>query len=224
MDQVQFGLRREAPFSYICNRCNRCCYGKRIPLTPYDLIRLSEARKIGTGQLIREFTEDGVFLRVRDDEAGEPCIFLGPQGCSVHSGRPAACRIYPLGRVFTSEGVEGFCLVEPHPRTEGEYGEAGTVGDYVDGQGLDPYFRAAHEYNMIFEAIVARFSEIAPAALKEEGPAPELEADDLLDVDHWVAEYCARHELALPADSESKRETHLAALREWLAELGNAAG
>ena len=32
--EVQDNARRQAPFSYRCNGCSRCCYNKRIQLNP----------------------------------------------------------------------------------------------------------------------------------------------------------------------------------------------
>src|SRR5579863_5773570 len=135
-----FNYHRDEPFSYVCNRCMRCCYGKRIPLNPYDLIRLAEALGISTGELIERHTQDGIALNVRSDVEGEPCVFLGEDGCTVHAGRPGACRVYPLGRSCSMEGDELFAFVEPHPQTAGVYGRDSTIGEFVRSQGAEPYF------------------------------------------------------------------------------------
>ena len=49
-----------------------------------------------TTDVISRYTRDGTALAVRPDGS---CVFLGPQGCSVHAGRPLVCRLYPLGVV-----------------------------------------------------------------------------------------------------------------------------
>ena len=206
-----FTLGRETPFSYRCNRCSRCCYGKRIPLTPYDLIRLADELQITTGELIEKHTDEGVFLKVKQT-FGEPCVFLGPEGCTVHQGRPGACRIYPLGRNCTVDGEEGFLLVEPHPETEGEYGEKGTIGDYVLTQGLEPYFNASNRYLKLFLQL-RECEDVLNADPSETERAPEI---DLLDVDAVVSSYCRETGEPVPSDPDSKMDFHIRAIEKRL--------
>ena len=206
-----FDYRRDQPFSYTCNRCKRCCYGKRIPLNPYDLIRLGEVLHISTGELIEQHTEDGIWLKVRSDVAGEPCVFLGEEGCTVHAGRPGACRVYPLGRSSTLEGDEHFALVQPHPQTAGVYGTAGTMGDYLDRQGAAPYFDASHRYLVLFDRL-----RKAGVFETEESPDATGSSTHELDVDATVERYCRERELPMPTDALEKMLLHIEAIEAAL--------
>ena len=206
-----FNYRRDEPFSYVCNRCKRCCYGKRIPLNPYDLIRLAEVLHISTGDLIDQHTQDGIYLNVRTDVDGEPCVFLGEEGCTVHAGRPGACRVYPLGRSSTYEGEESFALVEPHPQTAGVYGTAGTMASYVREQGAEPYFEASHRY-------LTLFSRLAMAGVLDSSE-PEASADEethVLDVDATIERYCRDRNLPRPKDAREKMLLHIEAIEATL--------
>lgn len=143
---------RQSAFSYTCNGCNRCCYGKRIQLNPYELTRLARNRGVGTAELIRRYTRDGTALRTRSDGA---CVFLGDRGCTVHPDRPLACRLYPLGRVGAPDGTETFVELEAHPESAGCYEGEGTVASYLEEQEVAPYLRAANRYRELLSRIVA---------------------------------------------------------------------
>ncbi|MHB8635869.1 MAG: YkgJ family cysteine cluster protein [Fimbriimonadaceae bacterium] len=206
-----FDYRRSEPFSYTCNRCKRCCYGKRIPLNPYDLIRLGEVLHLSTGELIEKHTDDGIFLKVRTDIAGEPCVFLGEEGCTVHSGRPGACRVYPLGRSSTLDRDELFALVEPHPQTEGVYSTDGTIGSFLEGQGAEPYFDASQRY-------LTLFGRLAEAGVFVDADLDAVDASEVhaLDVDATVARYCLEHALPPPENALQKMVLHIQAIESTL--------
>lgn len=204
-------LTRQSPFSYTCRQCSRCCYGKHIRLNPYELIRLAEALGCSTGEVIARYTEDGIALAVRD-VPGTPCVFLGEHGCRVHSGRPAACRLYPLGRILDSQGNESFCEVTPHPRSEGIYSTEGTVADYLAAQEVEPYFEAAEEYYQLFcrvRVLLQRSEE------HSEESGADVSALDLLDADAQIR----AHGWAVPTDSRERARLHIAALTAWLDRL-----
>lgn len=206
-----FNYRRDEPFSYVCNRCKRCCYGKRIPLNPYDLIRLGEVLQITTGDLIERHTQDGVYLNVRTDVEGEPCVFLGEEGCTVHAGRPGACRVYPLGRSCSLEGEELFALVEPHPETAGVYRTDGTMGSYLKAQGAEPYFDASHRYLTLFK-------RLATAGVFDGGESagPDNAETHVLDVDATVERYCRERSLPGPQNAMEKMLLHIEAIEATL--------
>jgi len=216
VSNVEFGLRRKSRFSYHCNRCNRCCHNKRIPITPYDIVRLARKLEISTGEFIERFTDEGIRLKVRMEDANAACVFLGPSGCTVHSDRPAPCRIYPLSwaTLYTGEDVFGF--MEPDPETEGVYGEDGTVGEFADAQGLADYGRTSILYQRLFEEIAERFESTEESLAGYERAEGE---PHLLDVDAVVAAHCVKHALPAPTGAEETVELHVAALREWIAEM-----
>ena len=86
-----------------CSRSGACCYGKAVWLNPWELACLAEAKKL-TPRAFRDQYCDHGGIRLRFDGAPgwkqlPPCSQYVPDlGCTVHSGRPLACRLYPLGR------------------------------------------------------------------------------------------------------------------------------
>lgn len=221
------GMTRETRFSYVCGRCSRCCHHKGISLNPYEVLRLARHQGLTTTEFVRRFTDAaGTQLRQRADGA---CVFLTAQGCGVHADRPLVCRIYPLGRHISPQDQETFSELEPHPETEGKYGAAGTVGDYLESQGAEPYLQAADLYLNLFREMADLLSEQVDRLVPSERAAvgqrcvrpEEATAFDpvWLDVDRALDQYCHERGLAKPAEPWRLMELHLEALSMWSANL-----
>jgi uncharacterized protein len=149
----------ESKFSYVCNRCGLCCRDKVITLSPYDVIRIARAAKVSTGTAVARYTmRRGSLLRFLPD--GQCASLDGPR-CTIHPGRPLACRLYPLGleRAPGADGagyVERFVRLEPATGSLGVYGADGTVAEFLDGQGIDSYLNAVAFYYPLVENFRAR--------------------------------------------------------------------
>src|SRR5579859_7419166 len=185
--RTPFELTRASPFAYACRACSRCCWGKRIPINPYEVARLAEVLGQSTTEFLeRHTTNGGSLLAVRDDGA---CVFLGQGGCTVHAGRPLACRLYPLGRRVSSNGDEMFAEVVPHPRSEGRYGGEGTVDGFLRQQDTARHIAAADRYRTVLQQLVAALTkrEDAAESYAEANEAmtrsPSRTDESLLDVD-----------------------------------------
>jgi hypothetical protein len=132
------------------------------------------------------------------------------------------CRIYPLGRRVTAEGAETFHELAPHPQTEGQYGQDGTVQDYLTSQGAEPFIEAVDRYVGAVGRLTAALTRMVgrDPALKERVQEIVQEAvrgtdgpmADWLDMDRVVDEYCARQGFAVPSDVSGKMDVHIRAL------------
>ncbi|MFO7761855.1 MAG: YkgJ family cysteine cluster protein [Desulfobia sp.] len=83
-----------------------CCRQLELEVTPYDVLRLKKELGLTGRQFLEKYVDilqsrDSVFprcfLKMNNNEEAT-CPFLTSEGCRVYEGRPAACRIYPLGR------------------------------------------------------------------------------------------------------------------------------
>ncbi len=93
-------------------RCfTACCGGIKIILTPYDILQLIKRLDLPAHEFLHKFTEPtylektdmpGVQLKLREDD--NKCPFVTPEGCTVYSDRPTACRYYPVGMADFHEG------------------------------------------------------------------------------------------------------------------------
>ena len=129
------GLSNDAPFSYACSGCGRCCRGTRIQLNPYEVARLARHKDESISDFRDRWTDDGVALRQAEDKA---CVFLGAGGCAVYGDRPLVCRLYPLGRHIDETGQVRYSRARGDPGPGGVFGEAGTIADFLTKQGADP--------------------------------------------------------------------------------------
>jgi hypothetical protein len=203
---------RDSAFSYRCGACSRCCYGRRIQVNPYELARLARALGITTTEVIARFTVDGGTALAR--RADTACAFLGPTGCTVHADRPLVCRLYPLGRIVQADGSETFVENEPHPETEGIYGDDGTVGSYLKSQSVEPYIAAADRYYAVFTRLMRRGETGASEASVDLDPSVFIDADLAAQTD------AARGGEPPPAGLDALVEKHLALIERWADQLG----
>ena len=74
-----------------CNGCTACCRRELVPLLPEhgDDPGTFETQTIGTEP----------FLAVAEN--GD-CVYLGPEGCTIHARAPAVCRAFDCRRFFLS--------------------------------------------------------------------------------------------------------------------------
>jgi uncharacterized protein len=183
------------PFSYQCNACGQCCHNQVITLSPYDIIRLARAAHLSTTDTIARFTlRRGSLLRFNPDGT---CLALDGVRCSVHPGRPFACRLYPLG--FERDGSgESFIRLEPAEGSAGVYGTDSTVAAFLETQGVAPYLNATERYYSLVPLMrnristLADFARIEPRefwrrafneAMRESGYDPNPLIDALFDAD-----------------------------------------
>jgi Fe-S-cluster containining protein len=213
-------LTRTSRYSYACHACNRCCRNYRIQVNPYEVLTLARHLGLSTTAFIAEYLEQGPYLAHKDSGA---CVFLGPSGCAVHPARPLVCRVYPLGREISASGEERFLHMRPHPETEGEYGEDGTIADYLEAQGATPYIGAADRYFSLFHRLLGALQQHAlpqSAAQTTEtlrahaGPVAQP-LPDLLDPDCAIRGHsagCVPESL----DPQTAMDLHIRAIESWL--------
>jgi Fe-S-cluster containining protein len=148
-------MRRASPFSYRCECCGLCCRDKVITLAPYDVMRMADATELGTAEIIAHYTmRRGSLLRFNSDGA---CAALSAGRCAIHRGRPLACRLYPLG-MERGAGGERFIRLEPASGSKGLYGMDGTVGGFLEDQGVAPYLDAVARYTGLLSLMRKRIA------------------------------------------------------------------
>jgi len=88
-----------------------CCGGIKIVLTPYDILTLKSRLDIPAHEFLQQYTTPvylektdmpGVAIKLREED--NKCPFVTPEGCTVYSDRPSACRYYPVGMADFHEG------------------------------------------------------------------------------------------------------------------------
>jgi len=147
-------LTLDSPLQFECHpgvSCfTACCHNIKIVLTPYDIMILRQRLNMSAHDFISQYTDPiylektdlpGVQLKLTGEKKG--CPFVTPEGCTVYSDRPTACRYYPVGMAdFHEGGKEGaeekffFLVKEPHCKGF-EEPKRWTVREWREDQGVD---------------------------------------------------------------------------------------
>jgi uncharacterized protein len=133
---------------------NSCCSHKRLPLFPYDMLRLRRGLGLSSPAVLAQYTELELepgsgwpVLRIKLQEDGR-CPWVSERGCQVYEHRPTCCRIYPLVRAVAPgssrvETEEIFLLAETTGCLGWQEPRTLTVRQWIEEQGLAAY-RAAN--------------------------------------------------------------------------------
>jgi len=174
MQTTKLSLADQLPLT--CTRSGTCCHGKLVWLNPWELACLAREKQITPREFRDLYCEAGGIRLKFDGEAGwkglQACSqYVAGSGCSVHPGRPLACRLYPLGRQIQSETVHYMFQGEVFPCLEGCPEVTGlpllSVGEYLKGQETGKFEKAQDEYLDMVENI----ADIAFVLLLETGLA-----------------------------------------------------
>jgi uncharacterized protein len=162
-----------------CSRSGACCHGNMVWLNPWELSCLAKEKKM-TPRAFRDLYCDfgGIQLRF-DGKTGwgnkKACSqYIENLGCSVHQGRPLACRLYPLGRQIQSNEVHYMFQGNTFPCLEGCAEVLAlphlTVGEYLKGQATDPFEKAQDDYLELMQNIAdMAFELLLNSGLSESG-------------------------------------------------------
>ena len=167
-----------------CSRSGTCCFGKAVMLNPWEIVCFSREKKITPREFRDLYCEfGGIRLRFdgKPDKKGQKSCsqYIDGFGCSVHEGRPLACRLYPLGRQiqfnkaqYIYEGTTFPCLTDcaevlDLPKL--------SVGKYLKGQKADQFEKAQDEYLLIMQNIAdIGFELLLDSGLSESGDTKTL--------------------------------------------------
>lgn len=167
-----------------CSRSGSCCFGKAVMLNPWELLCFSKEKKITPKEFRDLYTDFGgirlTFNGKPDNKGQLACSqYVDNYGCSVHQGRPLACRLYPLGRQiqfnkahYIYEGKQFPCLTDCAEVTNLP---KLSVGEYLKGQGADSFEKAQDEYLIIMQNIAdIAFELLLDTGLSESGDTKTL--------------------------------------------------
>jgi Fe-S-cluster containining protein len=167
-----------------CSRSGTCCHGKTVRLNPWELACLAAAKGL-TPRAFRDQYCDFGGIQLRFDGARgwrhQPACsqYVPDLGCSVHSGRPLACRLYPLGRQRQGEELHYMYQGSDFPCIEGcpEVLDLPrlSVAAYIDGQDLKRFEVAQDEYLEVMQDLAdSAFALLLESGLAESGDRETL--------------------------------------------------
>lgn len=153
MKITKLGINDKLPLT--CSRTGTCCHGKRVQLNPWELACMAAEKGISTREFRDRYCEFGGIRLRFDGNAGWKGLLACSQyvenfGCSVHLGRPLACRLYPLGRQIQLDTVNYMHEGDQFPCLEGCPEVSAlpylTVGEYLEGQQASKFEKAQDDY------------------------------------------------------------------------------
>lgn len=177
-------LRIQDQLPLTCSRRGTCCHGNLVMLNPWELICLAREKHVTPREFRDRYCEFGGIRLRFDGEAGwrdkRACSqYIRDFGCSVHLGRPLACRLFPLGRQKQNDKVHYMYQGDEFPCMEGCPEVSGlpllTVGDYLNDQETDTFEKAQDEYLNI----VQNLADIAFVLLLDTGLAESGDTETL---------------------------------------------
>jgi Fe-S-cluster containining protein len=169
-----------------CSRSGTCCFGKSVMLNPWELSVLSKEKKVTSREFRDLYCEFGGirlhFNGKSDKKNQQACSqYVHNIGCSIHKGRPLACRLYPLGRQtqfnkahYIYQGNQFPCLedcseVLELPKL--------SVGEYLNGQETDQFEIAQDQYLIVMQNIAdIGFELLLDTGLAASGETKTLQA------------------------------------------------
>ncbi len=153
-------------FSFACHpgvTCfTACCRQLELALTPYDILRLKRETKLDSTAFLEQYViqeqeAEDVFPRfylTMVDDGQASCVFVSDKGCTVYSGRPGACRAYPMGRAAIRQddhSIDEFFVLLKESHCHGfEEAEEQNSEKYSASQGLTLY----NEFNDAVAAVL----------------------------------------------------------------------
>jgi hypothetical protein len=152
----------------------QCCGRIEIYLTPYDIVRMKNRLGISSTEFLERYTR-----REIDEKSGLPiiimklfgakdplCPFVTPDGCTIYSDRPCACRYYPIGQgtLQKEEDIEEFYFMIKEPYCKGfEEDAEWTVETWRQDQEPDVY----DDMNREWKSMMLRRDSNARSAIDE---------------------------------------------------------
>jgi len=167
-----------------CSRKGTCCHGNLVMLHPWELATLAREKNVNP-RVFRDLYCEFGGIRLRFNgvvgwKGKQACSqYIGNFGCSVHLGRPLACRLFPLGRQIQGEEVHYMYQGEKFPCMEGcpEVSELPylTVGEYMNDQKTEKFEKAQDEYlNFMQNLADIAFELLLETGLAESGDKETL--------------------------------------------------
>lgn len=182
MHNTKLSLQDRLPLT--CSRIGTCCHGNQVFLNPWELFSIAKEKKMTPREFHDLYCEfGGIRLRFNGKvgtKGKQACSqYISDFGCSVHLGRPLACRLFPLGRqiqndevYYIHEGLTFPCLdgcpeVSKLPHL--------SVGEYLKGQATDQYEMAQDAYLDLMQNLAdMAFELLLETGLAESGDKETL--------------------------------------------------
>lgn len=170
---------RDSRFQFRCHpgvKCfTLCCHGINLVLPPYDILRIKNRLQMSSAEFLQKHTKldflgqtqlPVITLKLVAEEEGR-CPFVTPNGCTIYSDRPSACRYYPVGMTTfkmqnkkAGEEEDFYFMVRENHCLGFQEDQEWTIEEWRKDQGVDVY----DEMNKGWLEIILRKKSYGPTA------------------------------------------------------------
>lgn len=147
-DKIRFQCRPGLPCF------TACCQDVNIFLSSYDILRLKNRLGMESSEFLERYTKTLLspggklpLIQLKMEDADKRCPFVTPEGCTVYSDRPWACRMYPIDT--TDEGEKCFFIAEENVCLGRGEPVEWVLGDWLVAQGVEPYDEMDRHFQVV---------------------------------------------------------------------------
>jgi hypothetical protein len=107
-------------FAFRCWECGKCCKNRHdILLNSLDLFNIAKELGLTTQQTVESYCDTYIgrdskipIIRLHPKGPNMTCPFLDKGRCRVHTKKPTACALFPIGRLIVSKTENGTRLTD----------------------------------------------------------------------------------------------------------------
>ena len=161
---MEHPLSADDTFSFRCKQCGKCCRNREdILLSPFDICRIAGQIGVKPEEVIDEYGfvyigESSLIplVGLKMNKETNACPFLKENRCSIQSGKPSVCALFPLGRVAARE-LDGDAKLRYilQPTSCGARDETHTPREWMAGFNLEE----SEQQFMVWQNVVMSISE-----------------------------------------------------------------
>lgn len=177
-------LSLQSTLPLTCTRVGTCCHGNQVLLNPFELFYIAKEKGITPRQFRDLYCDLGgirLHFNGKEDVRGKKACsqYVDNFGCSVHLGRPLACRLFPIGRQIQNNEVHYIHQGDVFPCLDGCAAVVElphlSLGEYLKGQITDKYERAQDDYLEVMQNLAdIAFELLLDSGLAESGDTKTL--------------------------------------------------
>ena len=155
-------------FQFTCRECGECCRNRTTPimLTGLDIYRMAKGLSIDPYEVLARFTSGYVgdvshapvvILRERLDGS---CSLLRKGKCIVHSCKPIACAVHPIGRVIDLTSKKSIYIRQAGGCKGAVNGRTWTLDEWLNTWGLKELDSPSLTWNLMAGMVAGVMSQV----------------------------------------------------------------
>lgn len=155
-------------FRFTCKECGECCRNRATPimLTGLDIYRMAKGLSVDPYEVLARYTSGYVgdvshapvvVLRERLDGS---CSLLRNGKCTVHSFKPIACAVHPIGRYVNLNTQESGYIRQSGGCKGVTDGRVWTLDEWLDTWGLKELDSPSLTWNLVAGMVAGVMSQV----------------------------------------------------------------